>query len=343
MRRPKTSHGTYFFSLACTCVVGGGFLCAYSIAHASVFSFSKEAHAEEPATTSPLNSQTIPLPRTQGSAPSDVRGGGDVHILDNDAVSLDANPFTDQEENFTSSDQIAWYVVREGDVLSQIATMFGVSANTIIWANNLSSSKDIHLGQTLLILPISGIRHTVVAGDTPASLAKKYSGNEKEIIAYNNLTNGTLAVGSIITIPGGEKPVEKKTITKKKTGAQYASLPTVSGFMNPLPGGIKTQGAHGYNGSAIDIGAPVGTPIIASAGGTVILSRADGGWNGGYGNYTVIDHANGTQTLYAHMSKNITTQGQAVKQGEVIGYVGNTGHSTGPHLHFEVRGAKNPF
>ncbi|MDO8482413.1 MAG: M23 family metallopeptidase, partial [bacterium] len=67
------------------------------------------------------------------------------------------------------------------------------------------------------------------------------------------------------------------------------------------------------------------------------------GWNGGYGEYVVISHSNGTQTLYSHMSENITYPGMRVSQGQVIGYVGSTGKSTGSHLHFEVRGAKNPF
>jgi murein DD-endopeptidase MepM/ murein hydrolase activator NlpD len=110
--------------------------------------------------------------------------------------------------------------------------------------------------------------------------------------------------------------------------------------MRPLTGGIKTQGIHGYNG--VDIGASTGTPILAAAGGEVIISRAEG-WNGGYGIYVVIRHDNGTQTLYAHMSQDIVSVGQRVSQGEVIGYVGNTGRSSGPHLHFEIRGATNPF
>ena len=91
----------------------------------------------------------------------------------------------------------------------------------------------------------------------------------------------------------------------------------------------------------MDLAAPTGTPILASAIGEVIISRT--GWNGGYGNYVVIAHSNGTQTVYAHNSSNIVYAGQTVVQGQVIGYVGSTGRSTGAHLHFEVRGAKNPF
>lgn len=92
----------------------------------------------------------------------------------------------------------------------------------------------------------------------------------------------------------------------------------------------------------MDLAAKTGVAIRAAASGTVIVSRASG-WNSGYGSYVVIDHGNGTQTLYAHMSRNVTVAGSTVTQGDVIGYVGSTGLSTGPHLHFEVRGAKNPF
>jgi murein DD-endopeptidase MepM/ murein hydrolase activator NlpD len=108
-----------------------------------------------------------------------------------------------------------------------------------------------------------------------------------------------------------------------------------------LVGGVRTQGVHGYN--AVDLGAAVGTPFMASAAGEVIVARATG-WNGGYGQYVVIRHDNGTQTLYSHASGIVVGVGQRVVQGQVIGYVGSTGRSTGPHLHFEIRGGpRNPF
>ena len=112
-------------------------------------------------------------------------------------------------------------------------------------------------------------------------------------------------------------------------------------YSNPVPGAIITQGIHGWN--AVDLGAARGTPIHAAADGTVIVARNNGAWNGGYGNYVVITHDNGTQTLYGHMTHAIVSSGQSVSAGQIIGYVGSTGESTGPHLHFEVRGAANPF
>ena len=91
------------------------------------------------------------------------------------------------------------------------------------------------------------------------------------------------------------------------------------------------------------MGAPSGTSIRATAAGDVVVARS-GGWNGGYGSYVVITHGNGSQTLYAHMSKVAAVSGDQVTQGETIGYVGKTGLATGPPLHFEIRnGVRNPF
>jgi murein DD-endopeptidase MepM/ murein hydrolase activator NlpD len=102
-----------------------------------------------------------------------------------------------------------------------------------------------------------------------------------------------------------------------------------------------TQGVHGRN--AVDLAAARGTPIHAAAGGTVIIAKNSGAWDGGYGNYVVVTHDNGSQTLYAHMSHSLVAAGQTVSSGQIIGYVGMTGLTTGPHVHFEVRGAANPF
>ncbi|MDP2651963.1 MAG: LysM peptidoglycan-binding domain-containing M23 family metallopeptidase, partial [bacterium] len=219
-----------------------------------------------------------------------------------------------------------------------------VSVNTIIWANNLSSTKDVHPGDILIILPVSGVEHTVVNGDTLNSLAKKYGADATEIAQFNGLDPALpLMVGSIVIIPGGEiaqspKSSSYSTISNPYIGGSGSAQPGY--YSNPLPGGIITQGIHGWN--AVDIGAARGTPIHAAAKGTVIIART-GGWNGGYGNYVVITHDNGSQTLYGHMTYAIVSSGQSVMAGQVIGYVGNTGESTGPHLHFEVRGAANPF
>jgi len=255
--------------------------------------------------------------------------------------------------------QISLYVVREGDSLSEIAQMFGVSINTILWANNIKNAGLIKPGDTLLILPVSGLRHTVKKGETIASIAKEYHANAGDIALYNGLDDGKkLKYGATIILPGGEMPVRVTRYARSiRIGARVARYrrirkaplnpyrggggPAIPGFFtDPLPGEIVTQGLHGWN--AFDIGARSGTPIHAAASGRVIVSRV-GGWNGGYGNYVVIDHGNGTQSLYAHMSRDVSSVGEFVARGHIIGYVGETGEATGPHLHFEVRGAENPF
>jgi Membrane proteins related to metalloendopeptidases len=103
---------------------------------------------------------------------------------------------------------------------------------------------------------------------------------------------------------------------------------------------VRTQGLHGNNG--VELGCPIGTPVIASAGGKIVSAKSSG-YNGGYGKVIIIAHENNTQTLYAHLSRVDVNVGDIVQQGDIIGLTGNTGKSTGPHLHFEIRGAKNPF
>ena len=262
-----------------------------------------------------------------------------------------AGTIADIQDN-PSNDQISLYVVRPGDSLADIANMYDVSVNTIIWANDLKSSKDIHVGDTLIILPVSGLKHTIAKGETLASLAKKYGADANEIAQFNGLADdAALDVGSAVIIPGGELAAAPVVVKPSggKSGSKIlpeplhgAGGPSLPGFFtNPLPGAILTQGLHGNN--AVDLGKPTGTPILAAADGTVIVSKSNGAWNGGYGSYVVISHGNGTQTLYAHMSRDVAYAGESVSQGQVIGYVGRTGEATGPHLHFEIRGAKNPF
>lgn len=296
------------------------------------------------------NSQTMDiLSSATNSNPNPSVGGGDISVVANSAlVAQDGPSGTPADiQARPSSSAVSVYVVRAGDSLSTIANMYEVSINTIKWANDLSSGT-IHEGQTLVILPVSGIRHTVAKSDTVASLAKKYKAEEGEILAHNDISGG-LVVGEEILIPNGTivtalAPVKKVAVRSGSgVGATVAAGgPAISGYYAwPVAGGVITQGIHGYNG--IDVGAPNGTPVFAAAAGTVVVAINNGGYNGGYGNYVVVQHANGTQTLYAHMSRVLTTMGATVAQGANIGLVGSTGKSTGNHLHFEVRGAANPF
>ena len=282
--------------------------------------------------------ETPVLSALQNPNPQASRGGAEVVV--NDGVLVSVGPVSEDviSNTQTSSGEISIYTVREDDTLSHIADMYGVTVNTILWANDLTKASSIREGQVLVILPIVGVRHDVKKGDTLSKIAKEYEGNEEEILSYNQLDNEDLVVGSTIVIPGGSMhtaPVVAKASPTKTSGASGKGW-----LSHPAPGAKRSQGIHGYNG--VDLAAPVGTTIRAAAAGEVIISKSSG-WNGGYGRYIVIRHSNGAQTLYAHLSSNSVGVGAYVGQGQVIGGMGSTGKSTGSHLHFEVRGGSNPF
>lgn len=280
----------------------------------------------------------------------DTTSTGTVDVeqnMDQEALNAVSGPLrvSTEEIDFPTTDTISVYEVKQGDTIADVAKLFDVSVNTIMWANNLTSRK-ITKGDTLIILPITGIKHAVKKGDTIISIAKKYKADEQDILAYNGLSSGaSLAVGDTVIVPDGEIEVvqtkPKATTAKKSKILNSYALSAPQGFLiRPLVGGRKSQGIHGHNG--VDIAGTPGTPIIASASGRAIVAKM-GGYNGGYGNMIIITHEKGIQTVYAHLRDIYITQGQTVTQGQVIGELGNTGRSTGPHLHFEVRGAKNPF
>ena len=136
-----------------------------------------------------------------------------------------------------------------------------------------------------------------------------------------------------------------KTTTTSKL--RNASGPSYDGYYKaPLENYRRTQGLHGYNGIDLVSSDGPGAYVSSAAAGEVIISKGgckSRGCNGGYGNYVVLKHSNGTQTLYGHLKSNAVSAGDYVAQGQLVGYEGNSGRSTGTHLHFEVRGAKNPF
>lgn len=250
------------------------------------------------------------------------------------------------------SSKISTYVVREGDTISIIAKMFDVSENTILWANNINNKSILKVGQTLTILPVTGIKHVVQVGETVSGIASKYRADLIEMYNYNGLdANSKLIAGQIVIIPNAEIGLTRKTVVRALNGmivpddpltVDVRKLPSYPGYYGcPVFGAVVTQGLHGRN--SVDLAAPVGTPLKASASGTVVISKSNGTWNGGYGNFVVISHENQTQTLYAHMLRSIVKQGEQVNKGQIIGYIGISGMTTGPHVHFEIRGAQNPF
>lgn len=249
------------------------------------------------------------------------------------------DPHTDISKKPRS--EIIDYKVENGDTISTIASKFGISSDTIKWANDLSSDY-IKPGQTLKILPVSGISYTVKSGDTLASVAKKYTAEEQAIVdfPFNDVPDDfKLKAGQQLIVPDGS-PEEIKVVRPKAQPQYLAQGPASPAFSAPGGGqfiwptnGIVTQYFSWYH-PGDDIANRSGPAVSASDGGTVIVA----GWpdNYGYGNRVVVDHGNGYTSLYAHLSNIYVSVGQSVSRGQLVGQMGSTGRSTGTHLHFEI-------
>ncbi len=233
--------------------------------------------------------------------------------------------------------EVITYTVEAGDTIQSIAKQFGLEPTTIMWANPaIEDAPDLlRIGQEVVILPINGVYHQVEEGDTLGSIAEAYDVESDAIVdcTYNDLGRSGQGIepGTQLIVPGGEKPYEPKKVTAYAGSVPEGARGT-GRFQWPVIGTI-TQG-YWYGHRAIDIGAPAGSAVLATDGGFVSFA----GWTDvGYGYLIVVDHANGFATYYAHLSNIYAAEGQVVERGQVIGAVGNTGNSTGPHLHFEVR------
>jgi LysM repeat protein len=254
-----------------------------------------------------------------------------------------------EEEVDTRRGGIIEYAVEQDDTLWSIADKFGISLETVLWANNLSKTSVISPGKKLVILPVSGTTHIVKAGETLGEIVKKYKGDLSEVIAFNELEDeNEVFAGDIVIIPNGILP--PPVVVKSAP----VLAPLVAGyFICPISAPCRiTQKLHWYN--AIDFShGKCWEPIYAAASGTVqkvkLTSSASSWAFGGAGNHLTILHPNGVVTFYGHLASATVSPGDAVSQGQVIGYMGGgwgmagSGKSTGCHLHFGVTGAKNPF
>jgi murein DD-endopeptidase MepM/ murein hydrolase activator NlpD len=275
-------------------------------------------------------------------AAADLSG---VPVRINYSLSPALNPITFQGKRPEHS--LATYTVEPNDTPIGIAEKFGIKAETLLGGNPALSqeSSALQAGDTLVILPIDGVLHDVIEGDTLEGLAAQYGVPAEDIIAYgpNNLEFPfRLYPGTQIMVPGAVREVFVWTApqlpSRPRTGDSTGSgiEPLVQGtgtFVWPIGARRITQ-VYWYGHQAIDIGAAEGSAVVASDTGTVTWA----GWNVyGYGNLIVINHGNGYETYYAHLSSVGVVPGQVVYQGQYIGASGNTGRSSGPHLHFEIR------
>ena len=285
---------------------------------------------------SPLVAGTYPV-FSQGGSNSAVISGS---TQQKQSIIVGDNVFaTDVSQK--PRDKIITYVVQSGDTLSTIARKFGVSVETIQWQNDLSGDT-ITPGDSLEILPVTGVSYKVTSGDTIYTIAKKLNTDPQKIVdfPFNDFANPetfSLVTGESLMVPDGVKPSAQGTYVAPTGPTYIASGPsTVStgGFVWPVSGTI-TQFASWYH-MALDIADPLGTPIVAANSG-VVSSVSVGTYDGGYGNNVYISGSNGYTTHYAHMLSVIVSPGQSVVAGHtVIGYIGLTGRTTGPHVHFEI-------
>lgn len=303
------------------------------------------------------NSQTIPL--MESALTPDLKLSKNivtVNIVDDQVLESNISLLgsSDVQDQYVSTRKIQTYVIQPGDTLDKISKEFGISKNTIVNSNDsITLSGKLTVGDVIVILPIEGLSYQVKKGDTVGGLAIKFNSSSKEILEYNDIDKPSdLRIGDTIVIPGGVKPKEapKTTISKAKPkveihspASKSDSTPSTSGYIWPFPEGAGRISQRIHDDNAVDIAAPKGTPIYAIKDGKVLVAKPTG-YNGGFGLYVVIDFDTGGQALYGHMSKVASKAGQVVKQGDLIGYVGSTGRSTGNHVHLSLRGGlKNPY
>jgi len=306
------------------------------------------ARHQAEATATALPSETPAPKATPGATPTATPG----------ATPAPAAAATPQQASFV-------YTIQPGDSIGSIAASFGISEDYILW-NNPDVSRDpnmLVIGESILIPSENGIVYHVTLGDTLSDIATTYNVDTQSIVSFlpNKLPSADrVTEGMVLLLPGavpppppappeptpGETPpayvaAEAAPAAAAPEPAAAAAAPepapaaavASSGFIWPWYGAITQPFGPTHKGIDIDGYNQIGAPIVAAASGTVVLAAYT---DYGYGNYVIIDHGNGMQTLYAHLSAIWVAQGQSVSQGEAIGALGSTGYSTGPHLHFEV-------
>ena len=277
--------------------------------------------------------------------------------LDDEQADLNTDPFTIIPNRIRT--KMTSYVAKRGDTVDGIAKRYGLKNESIAWCNNHQLAQIVRPGDVVNIPPEDGACHTVLRaqGKDIRDIAEKYGVDDPYIVIEapaNNLPEVSpetlLPSNTQLFIPGGEGPFITWNAPVEQDGAgNVVAFDPQSRFScgsrygggtwwsNPLPNGTYVRGFYAGH-SGIDISGSVGAPIYAANGGPILYS----GWNNwGYGNTVVIGHG-AFSTLYGHMSSIAVRCGQSVDAGQIIGYVGSTGNSSGPHLHFELRYLNQP-
>ncbi len=232
------------------------------------------------------------------------------------------------------------YTVLPGDTLSSIGNNFKISVDALRYVNNIKTDDVLSVGQTLTIPPISGLIHKVASGDSLTSIARKYDVPSQAIADFNYiLDTSRIAVGTELVIPNAKVPqpiIVSTGFTTISSGPVTDTGASYGWCLWPTTARVITQNFSWYH-NGVDIAVPSGQgmpPLYACAEGIVIRS----GWDPfGLGLHVMIDHGNGYQTVYGHMSRLDVGYGERVGKGQTIGAMGSTGRSTGPHIHFIIK------
>lgn len=288
---------------------------------------------------------------TSASATAEVAGGNDGSLTyDRTGV---ASPYTLPSDDGLAEEPIqiarpSIHIVQEGETISAIAKKYGISINTVLWANDMTARSLIRPGQELTVLPVSGVLHVVKRGETLGAIAKKYDTDVEKILAANLVKDATqVQIGHELVIPDGRPPAAPAPKPAPKPPTRIASVTDIFKPPSEAPPSAAVAGTdivwptdqkrinqyYKWRHTGVDINGTLQNAVYAVDAGIVTFS----GWNkSGYGNMILIDHGNGMVTRYAHHSKHFVQAGDQVTKGQSIAMVGSTGRSTGPHLHFEI-------
>lgn len=323
----------------------GGIILLLAILAVLLFGWRASLASQDGATA---QAAVTPLPGLGNDGPERIEIGAnatplpDLPVIVDHSLSPNAVPLTfvghQPEHSFET------YVVVRGDTPNGIAERFGIKPSTLLGGNPLLSQESslLQTGVELIILPIDGVLHDVQPGDTLESIASQYGVDQQAIIDYapNRLEFPyRLYPETQIMVPGAEREVfvwTPPTLSAVRSSSSNGVQPLVVGtgtYVYPVSGRNFTQ-FFWYGHPGLDIALGEGSAVRAADTGTVTFS----GWNiYGYGNLIVVNHGNGFETLYAHLNSMNVVPGQVVTQGQIIGTSGNTGNSSGPHIHFEIR------
>lgn len=220
------------------------------------------------------------------------------------------------------------YTLQQGDTLSEIASKHNLRMDTLIAYNSIRNARRLQVGMTIKIPNVDGVLYKVKSGESIKQIAKKFNVAFTKILDINDLESSTIKAGQEIFIP--EATMSRFDL--KKAMGELFLFPCAGRFTSYFGYRIdpftRRRGFH----NGIDLANRMWTPVGAAMDGRILRT----GYNRVYGNYVIVGHGQGYQTWYAHLQKWTVRKGQWVRQGQRIGYMGNTGRSTGAHLHFSI-------